>query len=235
MAVPSSVWLPKPIEKQHFLCAGRIFLQLCHAVCERWTADAAVLYASRPHCRSDGCAGSAGTVFRLSDCDHCVRGGRIWHTVCTTGTGGRRVSLCVPARHSGQCGAARHHAGDDFLQAGERKDFASARSCADVPALQKSRSNAAAIDGTAGVISARHTVPAAKRTRFVPHRRSDHRTGRRVLYDSVLDCAGAPSGCGGSCAAARPRSSRTVSFSKPPCGRTASRSTSSSRRCAVRA
>ena len=31
------------------------------------------------------------------------------------------------------------------------------------------------------------------------------------------------------------RSSRTVSFSKPPCGRTASRSTSSSRRCAVRA
>ena len=43
------------------------------------------------------------------------------------------------------------------------------------------------------------------------------------------------SGCGGSCAAARPRSSRTVSYSKPPCGRTASRSTSSSRRCAVRA
>ena len=36
-------------------------------------------------------------------------------------------------------------------------------------------------------------------------------------------------------AAARPRSSRTVSYSKPPCGRTASRSTSSSRRCAVRA
>ena len=34
---------------------------------------------------------------------------------------------------------------------------------------------------------------------------------------------------------ARPRSSRTVSYSKPPCGRTASRSTNSSRRCAVRA
>lgn len=30
----------------------------------------------------------------------------------------------------------------------------------------------------------------------------------------------ARSGCGGSCAAARPRSSRTVSYSKPPCGRT---------------
>ena len=48
-----------------------------------------------------------------------------------------------------------------------------------------------------------------------------------VLTMLISDLAAVP--------AARPRSSRTVSFSKPPCGRTASRSTSSSRRCAVRA